>query len=146
MYPGRSKYHMLTPFSHVTLQWHHNEHDGVSIHLSRDCLLHHLYRRRLNKTSKVRVTGLCAGNSLVTGELPAQRASNVENASIWWRHHDGTIWSLSQMLHTIFSPKCHFTVPLLCSENLYVILGVGWELCHVCNNFVADVNPTSISK
>ena len=22
------------------------------------------------------------------GEFPAQMASNAENASIWWRHHD----------------------------------------------------------
>ena len=29
----------------------------------------------------------CAGNSPVTGEIPAQRASNAENVSIWWRHH-----------------------------------------------------------
>ena len=30
---------------------------------------------------------LCGGNSPVTGEFPAQRASNVENFFIWWRHH-----------------------------------------------------------
>ena len=29
----------------------------------------------------------CAGNSPGTGEFPAQKASNVENVSIWWRHH-----------------------------------------------------------
>ena len=23
-----------------------------------------------------------------TGEFPAQMASNAENVSIWWRHHD----------------------------------------------------------
>ena len=40
------------------------------------------------KTSKLRVTGLCAGNSPGTGEFPAQMASNAENFSIWWRHHD----------------------------------------------------------
>ena len=39
------------------------------------------------KTSKLRVTGLCEGNSPVTGKLPAQRASNAENVFIWWRHH-----------------------------------------------------------
>ena len=39
------------------------------------------------KTSKLRVTGLCAGNSPGTGEFPAQMASNAENVSIWWRHH-----------------------------------------------------------
>ena len=32
------------------------------------------------------VSGLCAGNSPVTGEFPAQRASNAENVSIWWRN------------------------------------------------------------
>ena len=35
-----------------------------------------------------RDTGLCAENSPVTGEFPAQMASYVENVSIWWRHHD----------------------------------------------------------
>ena len=30
-------------------------------------------------------------NSPVTGEFPAQRASNAETASIWWRHHDHMI-------------------------------------------------------
>ena len=40
------------------------------------------------KTSKPRITGLCTGNLPVTGEFPAQRASDAENASIWWRHHD----------------------------------------------------------
>ena len=39
------------------------------------------------KTSKLRVTGLCAGNSPETGEFPAQMASYAENVSIWWRHH-----------------------------------------------------------
>ena len=47
-----------------------------------------LFSRRSNKTSKFRVTGLCEGNSPATGEFPAQRASNAENVSIWWRHHE----------------------------------------------------------
>ena len=40
------------------------------------------------KTSKLRVTGLCEGNSPMTGDFPAQRDRNAENVSIWWRHHD----------------------------------------------------------
>ena len=39
------------------------------------------------KHQKLRVIGLCAGNSPETGEFPAQMASNAENVSIWWRHH-----------------------------------------------------------
>ena len=61
--------------------------DGVSNHQPRDCLLKRLFRRRSKKTSKLRVTGLCVGNSPGTGEFTAQMASNAENFSIWWRHH-----------------------------------------------------------
>ena len=39
-------------------------------------------RRRPKKTSKLRVTDLCEGNSLMIGEFPAQRDSNAENVSI----------------------------------------------------------------
>ena len=74
--------------SDCTLQWRHNEHDGVSNDQLCDCLHNRLFRCRSNKTSKLRVTGLWAGNSPVTGEFPTQRASNAENISIWLRHHD----------------------------------------------------------
>ena len=36
----------------------------------------------------LRVTGLCEGNSSVTGEFPTQRASNAEQVPILWRHHE----------------------------------------------------------
>ena len=42
---------------------------------------------QVQKTSKIRVTGLCEGTSPVTSDVHAQRASNAENASIWWRYH-----------------------------------------------------------
>ena len=70
-----------------SLQWHHNERDGVSDHRCLDCLLGRLFRRRSKKTAKVRITGLCKGNPPVTGGFPSQRASNAANVSIWWRHH-----------------------------------------------------------
>ena len=63
----------------TALQWRHNERDGLSNHQPHDYLLNRLFRRRSEKTSKLRVTSLCVGNS--------QRASNAENVSIWWRHH-----------------------------------------------------------
>ena len=77
----------LFEFHWSSLQWRHTSRDGVSDHQPHDCLLNGLFRRRLKKTSKHCVTGLYQGNSPVTGEFPAQRASNAENASIWWRHH-----------------------------------------------------------
>ena len=69
------------------LRWGHNGCDSVSNHQPHDCLLNRLFRCRWKKTSKLRVTGLCAGDSPGTGEFPAQMASNAENVSIWWRHH-----------------------------------------------------------
>ena len=42
--------------------------------------------------SKLRVTGLCAGNTPETGVFPAPMTINAENVSIWWRHHADDIW------------------------------------------------------
>ena len=55
-----------------SLRWHHNEHDDVLNHQPYHCLLNLLFRRRSKKTSKLRVTGLCAGNSPGTAEFTAQ--------------------------------------------------------------------------
>ena len=71
----------------LALQWRHNGRDSVSNHQPHDCLLNRVFRRRSKKTSKLRVTGFCEGNSPGTGEFPAQMASYTESISIWWRHH-----------------------------------------------------------
>ena len=77
----------LLLFLFKSLQWRHNGHDNVSTHQPHDCLLNRLFRCRSKKTSKLRVTGLCAENLPGTGEFPAQTTSNAENFSIWWRGH-----------------------------------------------------------
>ena len=46
-----------------SLRWRHNERDSVSNHQPHGCLHNGLLRRRSKKTSKLRVTGLCVGNS-----------------------------------------------------------------------------------
>ena len=55
-------------------------------------------RRKWKKTSKVGVTGPCAENSPVTGEFPAQMASDAENVSICWRHREFALFA--QFNHT----------------------------------------------
>ena len=47
----------------LPLQWRHNGLDTVSNHQPHHCLLSRLFGRRSKKTSKLRVTGLCAWNS-----------------------------------------------------------------------------------
>ena len=82
-----SRSRVYQPERATTLQRRHNGRDSVSNHQPHHCLLSGLFRHRSKKTSKLRVTGLCAGNSPMAGEFPAQMASNAENVSIWWRHH-----------------------------------------------------------
>ena len=94
-----------------TLQWRHNGYDGVSNHQPHNCLLNRLFRCRSRKISKLRVTGLCEGNSPMTGEFPAWRASNAENVSIWWRDHEICI-----------SIYICSTAPELCETQLRPIL------------------------
>ena len=86
----------------MSLRWRHNDHAGVSNHQPHGCLLNRLYRRTSKKTSKLRVTGLCAGNSPGTGEFPAQMASYAENVSIWWRHHG---WPRPMSLYCVIWPQ-----------------------------------------
>ena len=66
-----------------SLQWRHNGPDGVSNHWLLDCLLSRLFRRRSKKTSKLCVTGLCEGNSPVTGEFPSLMASTTRVPTRW---------------------------------------------------------------
>ena len=80
---------------YTTLQWHHNGHDGISNCQHLHCLLSSLFRHRSKKTSKLCVTGLCEGNPQVTCEFPAQKASNAENVSIWWCHHNAPILAIT---------------------------------------------------
>ena len=92
-------HHKLDLFT-LALGWRHNELDGVSDHQPHDCLLNCLFRRRSKKTSKLRITGLCAGNSPGTGEFSAQMASNAENVSIWWRQKAPSVCVTFQWLNT----------------------------------------------
>ena len=96
-YVARSWHHQQ-----YALQWRHNGCENVSNHQLHDCLLNRLFRRRSKKTSKFRVTGLCAGNSAGTGEFPAQMASNAENVSTWWRHRGLTTTMATHLSLQVF--------------------------------------------
>ena len=58
-------------FCLISLRWRQNECEDVSNHQPHDCVLNRLFRRSSEKTSKLRVTGLCA----------------AEKVSVSWRHH-----------------------------------------------------------
>ena len=102
-----------------SLQWRHNGCDSVSIHRRLDCLLYRLFRRRSKKSWKLCVTGVCEGNSPLTGEFPAPRASNAKNVSIWWRHHDLSHWNVktARVYRPIYRTKWRLCYWYYMSQN-----------------------------
>ena len=61
--------------SDLALHWRHNGHDGVSNHQP-----HAVFYSTVYSDADLR-------KHQSSASLPAQRASNTENVSIWWRHH-----------------------------------------------------------
>ena len=116
----REKY-TLEPVSLQSLQWCHNGHDSISNHQPQDCLHNLLFRHRSKKTSNLRITGLCVGNSPVTGEFTAQMASNAENVSIWWRHH---VYWQSMVASWYGNPSASLAI---CEGNPTVTNGFPWQ-------------------
>ena len=122
--------------------------------------------RRSKKISKLRVTGFCAGNSSVTGEFPAQMASNADNAPIWWRHqvdestHVSTTRKglrVGRALTTECTKAIHFTFgnPTLTTNNTYIVfclLVPSWPNTHVkiswngCSLMFAVVKDKMLDK
>ena len=125
----------------LALQWHHNGHDSVSNHQPYDSLLNHLFRCRSKKTSKLRITGLCAGNSRGTSEFPAQMASKAENVSIWWCHHGAV------RLHESLEVGNPFVCLLLADsssdskEDQWRYLSLALEKCNICSSNVPHHDP-----
>ena len=109
------------PWRRAPLQWRHTGPDGVSNHQPHHCLLNRLFRRRSRKTSMLRVTGLCAENSPVTGEFSVQMASGAQNVSIWWRHHARGVVSRIYLYPHVTSLRTHSPDGLFCGDTLFIV-------------------------
>ena len=103
-----------------------------------------LIQAQIKKTSKLRVIGLCAGNSPVTGEFPAQRASNAENVSIWWRHHEYHMCCLhfpATIGHTIIgNPETFFMISNDVSSSAWMMEYEGYVRIEVLASLRVDGN------
>ena len=108
-----------------TLQWRHNERDGVSNHQRLDCLLSYLFRKHQSSA----LLALCEGNPPVTGGFPTQRASNAENVSIWWRHHElGFIfYLLPQVAWEQYQPMRKYVIRI-CNVRSYWLKAYSHDL------------------
>ena len=81
-------------------------------------LLNGLFRHRSKKASKLCFTGLCMGNSQVTSEFPAQKASNAENVPF-----DDVMQSLtsSRKIKKFKDHKC-VTINLIWIIGCYILI------------------------
>ena len=129
----------------VSLQWRHNERDGVSNHKPYDCLLNRLFRRRSKKTSKLRVTGLCGGNLPIFFEHTL-----IVSTVLWLIHH--LIWPSTQRRDKNVSPSYwKYYATSLKTPNIYVNIWITMH-CDVTilwstlfNGIRADLSGTLIN-
>ena len=111
---------VLRHYSDVIMSMKASQITGVSIVYSIICS--DVDQRKHQRSA---LMALCVGNSPVTGEFPAQRTSNAEQASIWWRHH-GTmkVWTKWQVCFVITtqytSLSAHFHCPIYLVNNCVI--------------------------
>ena len=99
--------------SRYPLQLRHNERDGVQNRRRLHRLFNRLFKHKSKKISKLRVTGLCEGNSPVTGEFPHKEPvkgkmfpfddvimlTHIHSSmTLWHIHSSMTLWHLARQL------------------------------------------------
>ena len=87
----------------IPLRWRHNDHDSVSNHQPHGCLLNRLFRHRWKKTSKLRVTGLCVGNS--PGPVNSPHKGPVTRKMFPF---DDVIMLINQWLRMTYMNYCYY--------------------------------------
>ena len=117
----------------AALRWRHNGRDGVSNHQPYDCLLNRLCRRRSKKTSKLRITGLCAENSPGTGEFPAQMFPFDD--VIMKMHKHGLMYNVEPLRFDIIKTK----------KSLQHRVGILYDILYIISQNIVSVD-TSVSS
>ena len=103
---------------------------GVSNHQPHGCLLSRLFRRRTKKTSKLRVTGLCVGNSPGPVTSPhkgpvTRKMFPFDDVIMSWIWIDTSIPYHLANRNTMFKRICCIQCTVtLCFQNCYLIQNV----------------------
>ena len=85
--PGNPFVIKVFQYHSPTLQWRHNERNGVSNHRRLGGLLKRLFRRISKKhQSSASLAFVRAIHGWPVNSLHKQMASNAKNVSLWWRH------------------------------------------------------------
>ena len=82
-------FHRMSPNSQmscsgISLQWHHNECDGISNHWRLDLFTQPFVQAEIKEDIRAPRHWPLWGNSPVTSEFPSQRVSNAEKVFTWW--------------------------------------------------------------
>ena len=104
--------------------------------ITSDCLLKRLFRRRSKNISKLRVTGLCEGNSPVNS--PHKGPVTRKNFSIWWRHNVYTTRDSNGWLTTLYTIG-----PQKCCKNLTSVI---FNLISGVDNLSLSCGITSVKS
>ena len=106
-----------------------------------------VYSDRSKKTSKLRVTGFGVGNSPGTGEFPTQMASNTENVSIWWRHHDSCYClQLTLKCWVVLMKHIHMFISSIISRQCYGVCCLSHTSWKPRTHLSYIVNTTSVDN
>ena len=104
-----------------------------------------------DQTSRLRVTGLCEGNSSVTGEFPAQRPSNAESVSIRWRDHEVITLIRSVIAYCVLLCQWDKGIPWLwfCLSNTCILhkihqMPLVWT--HVINPLWGEIHRSPVDS
>ena len=124
-----------------SLQWRYNGRDNDSNHQPHDCLPNRLFRRRSKKTSKLRVTGLCAGNSPGTGESPHKWPVTRKRFPFDDVIRINTHESIMNCKYD--QPKQHLMhIPQPCGALMFLLL-LAWKICWACHRVASDLRCTN---
>ena len=111
---------IINPYPNINGRLHYNDvtMGPIASQITR------LFGCRSKKTSKLRVTGLCVGNSPVTGEFPAQMAGNaLMTSSCYERLTKIGTW-ISEYVHGVTWLK--LLIHILTSTAAYITMTSQW--------------------
>ena len=141
----RVNIHLLYSYSRFrraecALQWRHNERDGVSNHRRLACLLKRLFRRRLKKTSKLRLTGLCEGNPSWPVDSPHKGPATRKMFPF-----DDVIMDIPPLIQWLYLYNVYHTYRTFSLSNDLYLMGIGkgaWGKIH--KRFMSSQNQMKI--
>ena len=108
-----------------SVQWRHNERDGVSNHQHHDCLLNHLFKGQIKKKHQSSAS-LTFVRRFHWWPMNSPHKGPERGKCFWWRHHVARHWMFATVTQSIlnngdsFQNKKIATIYLLSFQRFYM--------------------------